>query len=67
MSAPSGGPPGGHHDDESPLQIIGQLAGGIAHDFNNILGVIINYARFASGAVPPGSAAHAIDANDQAV
>jgi two-component system cell cycle sensor histidine kinase/response regulator CckA len=59
VSAPSGGPPGDHRDDESPLQIIGQLAGGIAHDFNNILGVIINYARFASGAVPPGSAAHA--------
>jgi len=39
--------------------VIGQLAGGIAHDFNNILGVIINYARFASGAVPPGSPAHA--------
>ncbi len=37
---------------ESPLQVIGQLAGGIAHDFNNILGVIINYARFAAGGVP---------------
>jgi len=45
--------------EESPLQVIGQLAGGIAHDFNNILGVIINYARFASGSVPPGSSAHA--------
>ena len=40
--------------EESPLQVIGQLAGGIAHDFNNILGVIINYARFAAGSVPPG-------------
>ena len=39
--------------------MIGQLAGGIAHDFNNILGVIINYARFAAGGVPPDSAAHA--------
>jgi CheY-like chemotaxis protein len=39
--------------------VIGQLAGGIAHDFNNILGVIINYARFAAGSVPPGSSAHA--------
>jgi len=45
--------------EESPLQVIGQLAGGIAHDFNNILGVIINYARFAAGSVPPGSSAHA--------
>lgn len=45
--------------DESPLQVIGQLAGGIAHDFNNILGVIINYARFAQGSVPPGSPAAA--------
>jgi two-component system, cell cycle sensor histidine kinase and response regulator CckA len=44
---------------EQPLQVIGQLAGGIAHDFNNILGVIINYARFAAGAVPPDSPAHA--------
>lgn len=44
--------------EESPLQVIGQLAGGIAHDFNNILGVIINYARFAAGSVPPGSPAH---------
>jgi CheY-like chemotaxis protein len=39
--------------------VIGQLAGGIAHDFNNILGVIINYARFASGSVPSDSPAHA--------
>ncbi len=39
--------------------MIGQLAGGIAHDFNNILGVIINYARFAAGGVPADSAAHA--------
>ncbi len=39
--------------------MIGQLAGGIAHDFNNILGVIINYARFASASVPPGSPAAA--------
>ena len=54
MSTPErpGGP------DEQPLQVIGQLAGGIAHDFNNILGVIINYARFASGSLPPGSPAH---------
>lgn len=43
--------------EEQPLQVIGQLAGGIAHDFNNILGVIINYARFAAGSVPPGSPA----------
>ncbi len=54
-----GGRIGGPADAESPLQVIGQLAGGIAHDFNNILGVIINYARFASGAVPEGSPAHA--------
>jgi CheY-like chemotaxis protein len=46
-------------EEPSPLQVIGQLAGGIAHDFNNILGVIINYARFASGSVPPDSPAHA--------
>jgi len=46
-------------DAESPLEVIGQLAGGIAHDFNNILGVIINYARFAAGGVPQDSAAHA--------
>ena len=60
MSVPRGRPPGSHHeDDESPLQVIGQLAGGIAHDFNNILGVIINYARFAAGGVPPDSPAHA--------
>ena len=52
-------PPGLGPDDESPLQVIGQLAGGIAHDFNNILGVIINYARFASASVPPGSPAAA--------
>jgi CheY-like chemotaxis protein len=50
-------PPG--EEGESPLQVIGQLAGGIAHDFNNILGVIINYARFAQGSVPPGSPAAA--------
>lgn len=48
----------GSADAESPLHVIGQLAGGIAHDFNNILGVIINYARFAAGAVPPDSTAH---------
>ena len=58
MSAPGGVPPGEGAGDESPLQVIGQLAGGIAHDFNNILGVIINYARFAAGSVPPGSPAH---------
>ena len=46
-------------DPESPLEVIGQLSGGIAHDFNNILGVIINYARFAAGGVPPDSPAHA--------
>jgi len=39
--------------------VIGQLSGGIAHDFNNILGVIINYVRFAAGRVPPDSHAHA--------
>ena len=49
----------GRIDSESPLEVIGQLAGGIAHDFNNILGVIINYARFAAGGVPPDSEAHA--------
>jgi two-component system cell cycle sensor histidine kinase/response regulator CckA len=49
----------GPADAESPLQVIGQLAGGIAHDFNNILGVIINYARFASGSVPEDSPARA--------
>ncbi|MFN8113851.1 MAG: ATP-binding protein [Solirubrobacterales bacterium] len=59
MSAPGGTPPGENGDGESPLQVIGQLAGGIAHDFNNILGVIINYARFAQGSVPPGSPAAA--------
>ncbi|HET6829732.1 MAG TPA: ATP-binding protein [Solirubrobacterales bacterium] len=57
MSSPAGMPPG--EEGESPLQVIGQLAGGIAHDFNNILGVIINYARFAQGSVPPGSPAAA--------
>jgi CheY-like chemotaxis protein len=50
--------PGRPPEEESPLQVVGQLAGGIAHDFNNILGVIINYARFAAGGVPPGSPAH---------
>jgi two-component system cell cycle sensor histidine kinase/response regulator CckA len=59
VSVPSGSPPGSRDEDESPLQVIGQLAGGIAHDFNNILGVIINYARFAAGGVPPDSPAHA--------
>ncbi|KAB2858461.1 MAG: response regulator, partial [Bauldia sp.] len=63
VSRPAGMPPGGERrsppQDESPLQVIGQLAGGIAHDFNNILGVIINYARFAQGAIPPGSPAAA--------
>jgi CheY-like chemotaxis protein len=49
------GQPGGQ--GEESLQFVGQLAGGIAHDFNNILGVIINYARFAAGGVPPGSPA----------
>ncbi|TFG71777.1 MAG: response regulator [Solirubrobacterales bacterium] len=52
-----GGPTPGPEDSESPLEVIGQLAGGIAHDFNNILGVIINYARFAAGGVPPDSPA----------
>ncbi len=41
-------PPPSPPAEEPPLQVIGQLAGGIAHDFNNILGVIINYARFAA-------------------
>lgn len=50
--------PGGIYS-ESPLEVIGQLAGGIAHDFNNILGVIVNYARFAAGGVPPDSEAYA--------
>ncbi|MCB0876423.1 MAG: response regulator [Solirubrobacterales bacterium] len=59
MSGEGGVPPAGAEDGESPLQVIGQLAGGIAHDFNNILGVIINYARFAQGSVPPGSPAAA--------
>jgi two-component system cell cycle sensor histidine kinase/response regulator CckA len=59
VTGPDGAPAGSDHEEETPLQVIGQLAGGIAHDFNNILGVIINYARFASGAVPAGSAAHA--------
>ena len=65
MSYPNGTPPGdrgeaeAHPGEPPPLQVIGQLAGGIAHDFNNILGVIINYARFASGSVPAGSPAHA--------
>jgi CheY-like chemotaxis protein len=57
VSTPGEAPPEGAGDGESPLQVIGQLAGGIAHDFNNILGVIINYARFAQGSVPPGSPA----------
>lgn len=58
--------PDGPHDrngdagaEESPLEVIGQLAGGIAHDFNNILGVIINYSRFAAGSVPADSPAQA--------
>jgi CheY-like chemotaxis protein len=59
---PEGEPPatedGSGIYSESPLEVIGQLAGGIAHDFNNILGVIINYARFAAGGVPPDSEAH---------
>jgi CheY-like chemotaxis protein len=59
VSTPAGRNPGEDPDAESPLQVIGQLAGGIAHDFNNILGVIINYARFASTSVPPGSPAAA--------
>jgi two-component system, cell cycle sensor histidine kinase and response regulator CckA len=59
VNPPDANRPGEDPDDESPLQVIGQLAGGIAHDFNNILGVIINYARFASGSVPPGSPAAA--------
>ena len=59
MSTPAGRNPGEGPGEESPLQVIGQLAGGIAHDFNNILGVIINYARFASASVPPGSPAAA--------
>ena len=59
MSAGEPIPPADDRDAESPLQVIGQLAGGIAHDFNNILGVIINYARFAQGSVPPGSPAAA--------
>jgi CheY-like chemotaxis protein len=59
VSPPGGNRPGDDLDDDSPLQVIGQLAGGIAHDFNNILGVIINYARFASASVPPGSPAAA--------
>ena len=58
MSDPDRQPAGGDAAAE-PLQVIGQLAGGIAHDFNNILGVIINYARFAQGGVPPGSRAAA--------
>ncbi len=55
MSADPLGQPGDRGDES--LQFVGQLAGGIAHDFNNILGVIINYARFAAGGVPPGSPA----------
>ena len=59
MSPEGEAPQEGASDGESPLQVIGQLAGGIAHDFNNILGVIINYARFAAGGVPPDSPAQA--------
>ena len=65
MSEPGGSglwtpePAGGAPDAESPLEAIGQLAGGIAHDFNNILGVIINYSRFASGGIAADSAAQA--------
>jgi two-component system cell cycle sensor histidine kinase/response regulator CckA len=53
---PGAAPTAADSPDETPLQVIGQLAGGIAHDF---LGVIINYARFAAGGVPQDSAAHA--------
>jgi two-component system cell cycle sensor histidine kinase/response regulator CckA len=59
MSAQGPNSSSGPQDAESPLEVIGQLAGGIAHDFNNILGVIINYARFASGSVPEDSSARA--------
>jgi len=59
VSEPDRKPTGDDAAGEPPLQMIGQLAGGIAHDFNNILGVIINYARFAQGGVPPGSRAAA--------
>ena len=58
MSLPDAARPEDGAPEAAPLQVIGQLAGGIAHDFNNILGVIINYARFAAGSVPPGSPAH---------
>lgn len=54
-----GNPASDPGETESPLQVIGQLSGGIAHDFNNILGVIINYARFAAGGVPADSPAQA--------
>jgi PAS domain S-box-containing protein len=35
------------------LESVGQLAGGIAHDFNNLLAVILNYAAFVRGELPP--------------
>ena len=50
MSAPEADPGiAGDCGREPPWQVNSAARGGIAYDFNNILGVMINYARFAAG------------------